>query len=225
MRTKENGEASLKLRSYLLSGSFPFSFIPPVMKYFGLSETPYDFQVIRKNAVISGITFEKIDTPKEKIISVAVTNIFHKLSANTGHVHVLCAYKDDCECIKKDLEKERISVDVMTGDTDEEGKISIVKRWTDGRLKVLITTTSGIVGNESDHANHIIMVHPMYNIASFVQGVGRLRENKRNEKSSVTQIMANDSSYGEMRESSEKKIIKELQNRIVRAAGVDVRQS
>lgn len=63
------------------------------------------------------------------------------------------------------------------------GQDVIAKKWNDNLLRVLISTTLGLVGNECSKTQLVCIVGLMYNIPSIVQSIGRIRPKRRNANS------------------------------------------
>lgn len=59
----------------------------------------------------------------------------------------------------------------------------VAQRWNNDELKVLISTTIGLVGNESTKTQMVCIVGLLYNIPSVIQSIGRIRPMRRNSSS------------------------------------------
>lgn len=64
-----------------------------------------------------------------------------------------------------------------------ERQSEIAKRWNSDLLKVLVSTTIGLVGNESTKTQTVCIVGLLYNIPSIIQSIGRIRPQRRNDDS------------------------------------------
>ncbi|CAJ1963577.1 unnamed protein product [Cylindrotheca closterium] len=99
-----------------------------------------------------------------------------------GHIHVFCWTKRDCakiyDCLLEIVTLNQIGV--VTSDTSEEARQGASKTWFNGGWKILISTTCCLVGNENLNCKTVICFGHMYNLASLIQAMGRLRVNQRN---------------------------------------------
>lgn len=59
----------------------------------------------------------------------------------------------------------------------------MARRWNNNNLKVLISTTIGLVGNESYKTQLLCIVGLMYDLPSMVQALGRIRPSRRTNHS------------------------------------------
>lgn len=56
-----------------------------------------------------------------------------------------------------------------------ENQSMTATKWNDNKLKILISTTVGLVGNESSKTQLVCIVGLLYNIQSIIQSIGRIR--------------------------------------------------
>lgn len=69
---------------------------------------------------------------------------------------------------------------IYSGSEDQE---VVAKRWNNDNLRVLISTTLGLVGNESTKTQYVCIVGILYNLPSVIQSIGRIRPRRRTEES------------------------------------------
>ena len=74
----------------------------------------------------------------------------------------------------------------------------VAKTWNENRLRVLITTTLGLVGNESSRTQMVCIVGMHYNLVSIIQSYGRIRP-KRRSKNSKCLIFTSPNNYGRLK--------------------------
>ena len=67
--------------------------------------------------------------------------------------------------------------------SESENQGTIAKKWNDDKLRILISTTLGLVGNESSKTQLVCIVGLLYNIPSIIQSIGRIRPHRRTERS------------------------------------------
>ena len=85
--------------------------------------------------------------------------------------------------IYKKLQELKIDSEYIYGGSEEQSNIA--SRWNNDKLKVLISTTIGLVGNESSKTQLVCIVGLLYNLPSIVQAMGRIRPHRRNTTSLV----------------------------------------
>ena len=94
------------------------------------------------------------------------------------------------------LQKENVDCAfIYSGSKDQN---MVAKKWNDNTLQVLITTTLGLVGNESSRTQMVCIVGMHYNLPSIVQSYGRIRP-KRRTRNSQCLIFTSTNNYGRLR--------------------------
>lgn len=78
-----------------------------------------------------------------------------------------------------------------------EGQDVVAKRWCNDEIKVLISTTLGLVGNESSKTQLVVIVGMLYNLPSIVQSIGRVRPMRR-KKDSLCCIYTSNNNFNRM---------------------------
>eukprot|EP00956_Cyclotella_meneghiniana_P003811 scaffold4607_cov39-Cyclotella_meneghiniana.AAC.3 len=194
-----NRWASVGVQVVCMSGSFPYTAIPSVMKYLGLSSGDCsDIEIIKSDDLVpSGFSFDVVTCDKSDFISYAVDMTIHKLKNIGGSVQIMCQTTKQCKKIQEylidamKLHDVSYEVDVVMK-LEENAESSNTKKkaekWRDGITNVLITTTAGQVGIESTHARHVIIVDVIYNIIYLLQCIGRIRQEQCDGTASVTQL-------------------------------------
>ena len=206
-----NNWASVGVQVVCLSGSFPSTAIPSVMKYLGLAVEGdggdcSDIEKIQSEHLVpSGFFFDVVNGDKHDLTKHAVEITIHKLKNIGGSVHIMCQTKKQCTDISKLLsaavDNKEVSCQfdvVMSSEENAESSDTKDKaeNWRNGSTKVLITTTAGLVGNESPYARHVIIVGVIYNIINLLQCMGRLRpEQCEDGNASVTQLFENNEDF------------------------------
>ena len=79
------------------------------------------------------------------------------------------------------LTDENISNEFIYSGSTNQSKVAT--NWSGGTLRVLISTTIGLVGNESASTQLVCIVGILYDIPSIVQAIGRIRPRRRNDDS------------------------------------------
>jgi Helicase conserved C-terminal domain/DEAD/DEAH box helicase len=101
-------------------------------------------------------------------------------------VHIICSTKDEAKKITERLSAS-FKVGLVTGDVEPDALDPIAEDWSKGNLEVLVTTTAGLVGNECSQCRHVIICGYIYDLASLVQALGRLREPQRTRIGTISQ--------------------------------------
>lgn len=69
---------------------------------------------------------------------------------------------------------------IYSGSEEQE---VIAKKWNENEIQVLISTSLGLVGNESSKTQLVCIIGLLYNLPSIVQAMGRIRPARRTENS------------------------------------------
>lgn len=100
------------------------------------------------------------------------------------------------ETIYKTLQNQNVSCAyIHSGSSDQN---IVAKMWNDNELRVLITTTLGLVGNESSRTQMVCIVGMHYDLPSIIQAYGRVRP-KRRTKNSKCLIYTAPNNYGRLK--------------------------
>jgi len=174
-----------------LSGSLADKLVPTVHDFLGLRcgggqvntiplgdpvDTGYDMKVILQNNLPSAV-HKMLTLYKDTKRSVA---------------HVICSSRQLAGDVRKLLEGGLVQTDhlcFVTGDSTSKEQASCAKKWASGKARVLISTTSALVGNENAHCRTIIIVGVLFNLSCLLQAIGRLRPSQRDEYASVCVIL------------------------------------
>ena len=101
----------------------------------------------------------------EKMVRLGKKLLVTATKAAAGEIYTVISQLCDCALVTSDLSKE----DTM----------GIATMWEQGKFRVLISTTSGLVGNENGECRHLVVVDYIYNLFNVVQSIGRLRPSQR----------------------------------------------
>lgn len=91
------------------------------------------------------------------------------------------------------LQSKRVDSEYINSGTGNQNLVA--KKWNDDSLRVLITTTLGLVGNESSRTQLVCIVGLLYNLPSIVQAYGRIRPKRRTNYSQCS-IYTMKNNYG-----------------------------
>jgi len=173
-----------------LSGSLPKTTLKTLFSYLNLSndsEASNVYVLQDENLLGNFPSGFKINVSVEKNPRAATTLLVKKLLRQSGRkssVHVIFASKEMAEEQEMDLRKEYL-VGLVCGETDGEEQVRIAGEWREGHLDILLTTTCGVVGNESSRCRHVIVVGYLYDLQQVVQAIGRLRPRQRTNEGTV----------------------------------------
>ncbi len=97
---------------------------------------------------------------------------------------ISCDCLQQGEAIYRNLKTSEYSCEYIY--SGSERQLEIAKMWNSDSLRILISTTIGLVGNESTMTQTVCIVGLLYNLPSIIQSIGRIRAQRRNEKSECT---------------------------------------
>jgi superfamily II DNA helicase RecQ len=106
----------------------------------------------------------------------------------TRSIHVIVSSRAAAEEISTKLETG-ITSRVITSESSRAVIDETAILWKDGFLRVLISTTIGLVGNECRNCRHVVIVGHLYNVMSVVQAIGRLLAHQRLDGASIDMIL------------------------------------
>ena len=175
--------AGLNVPIVFFSGTFQRSFIKTFLKYmFGESDKlMYNFVV---EETIFGDTLMRIEHSSSENYLMACSKMSRKYVKDftDSNVHIIVSTKDEGITIFNELKRKGFSsCEFICSESNNQSEVA--KKWNNDSLKILITTTLGIVGNESSKTGMVCIVGLHYNLASIVQAYGRIRFRRRTKYS------------------------------------------
>jgi superfamily II DNA helicase RecQ len=194
-----NQFATLGCEVTLLSGSCPKQLVMPLMRSLRLLTNEQSESevctVCDDDLIRDGFDFVSVKSTNRTNAQLdALKLVKAALESNKGDVHVICAEKRDAEWL---YEKARrilsgFSSEIVTSETSSVEVDQIAEAWRSFSVRLLITTTCGLVGNENKKARFVFLFQCLYSITNLVQGVGRLRLDQRGDDSIVLHIASED---------------------------------
>lgn len=173
----------------LLSGSLSTEVLKIIAKFLGLTSSTTPIDVISATDLI-GKHFNFEVRTKLRYSFEGVVD-YCKQRMEQCHVHVLCATTAGAKTIYNALGgEENCNVECIIGSDEETKKMEIANKWRNGQIKVLISSTCALVGNENSKCRHIMIVDRIYDLSNLVQAMGRLREEQGGDDSFVTQFLS-----------------------------------
>jgi len=182
----------------LLSGSLIPTMMSMVLKYYNLQNSTEDSASLDltdtehpqpQNLLGPDISLF-IETVQDSIQGTIDLIQRYKREFDDKSVHVICASKDAGIKIYDKLKHDKTAA-IVTGETLSTDRQQVATQWYIGKVTTLITTTCGLVGNESKNLGAVFVVGPIYNLSNLVQAIGRLRPKYRGIHSQVFQIITN----------------------------------
>lgn len=174
--------AQLNIPIALFSGSFQKGFILDFLKYmFGSRDGQmYKFYIDQN------IFGDRLMKMEHIILDNYTTECCNRVikfvaSNNKSNVHIIVSTKNEGSVIYDMLKRKNIRCDYINSDSVDQH--AVAKRWNSNLTQVLITTTLGIVGNESSRTQMVCIVGLLYNLPSILQSYGRIRPRRRNQSS------------------------------------------
>ena len=78
---------------------------------------------------------------------------------------------------------------VLTGDSSTGTKINVAARWRSSDLRVLVSSTCALTGNQCKNCRHVLVAGFIYSLSNLTQAIGRLRPQMRDETAEVVQYV------------------------------------
>ena len=176
--------AALGVPIMSMSGSFPTKFISSYTKYMfnDCSNIPGKMFIDESLFGTQELSLRVIQT--SNYLQATVSCIVDFLGKHSGYnIHVIVSTTDEGHFIRDILEKKHIDVEFIHSGSDDQDQVA--SKWGNNQLKVLISTTLGLVGNESINTQLVCIVGLLYDLLSVIQAMGRIRPNRRNDDSSM----------------------------------------
>ena len=89
---------------------------------------------------------------------------------------------------------------LVTSNISSSEQKEIASRWFNGEIRVLVSTIIALVGNENPKCRVIIVLDLIFNLASLIQALGRLRPTQRDNNARVIQILLSTPKYSSLGE-------------------------
>lgn len=175
----------------LLSGSLSTEVLKILAQFLGLTSSTTPINVISATDLI-GKHFNFEVRTKLRYSFHGVVD-YCKQRMEQCHVHVLCATTAGAKFIYNALGGDaNCNVECIIGSDNETMKMEIADKWRNGQIKVFISSTCALVGNENSKCRHIMIVDRIYDLSNLVQAMGRLREEQGGDDSFVTQFLSDE---------------------------------
>jgi len=100
-----------------------------------------------------------------------------------SNVHIISSTVGEGKALFQKLRDHSLTKNCELIFSGSEDQHIIAKKWSNSEIKILISTTLGLVGNECSNTQMVCIVGMMYNLPSIVQAIGRIRPMRRNDNS------------------------------------------
>ena len=179
--------ASVGVPIVVLSGTIPHKLLEPLCLHLNLVPDQSDMRsidVVRSGDLLGsfpkGFRFKVQVVPHLTETAVhRVREIFDGKVPDFG-IHIICASKQHASDVHRSLQKHSFCNScLVTGDTSAEDLDAAAQLWSRGVSNVLVSTTAGLVGNESRSCRVVLVLGLLYDLMSVVQAMGRLRPLQR----------------------------------------------
>jgi superfamily II DNA helicase RecQ len=188
--------ASLGIPIVTMSATVPRPYLPHLLRYLKMTETidgpMSDVTILDHGGSVTG--YFPLDFRFRLAVSVspndyALVTIRRILRKSQSHsIHVIVASRIAVEEISSKLPTDIVSR-AITSDSSRKEIDETARLWKEGKIQVLISTTIGLVGNESQRCRHVLIVGYIYNLMSVVQAMGRLRMSQRIEGATIDMVV------------------------------------
>lgn len=120
-----------------------------------------------------GIEYNHKTTPKAGVIRDALTGDreYEGGWKDARTVLIYSHYKETQFALKKYLEEKNIDVEVMNGDTSNDDRVEVIRRFQNSEFRVLITNV--MKGLNFGNTNHVVIYSAPGNVNHLVQFEGR----------------------------------------------------
>ena len=177
--------AGLNVPMMVLSGSFQQCFVRNFLYFMFGSEDLSEYNLFIDKKILGNTLLKIGHFPSTDYVDDCCTNVMKYLEDNcTTNVHVIVATIDEGTKVYEKIKKSYSGscAFIYSGSKDQD---VIAQKWKENDIRVLISTTLGLVGNESINTQLVCIVGLLYNIPSIVQSMGRIRPMRRTKHSSV----------------------------------------
>ncbi len=174
----------LNIPMVVYSGSFQTWFVSDFMKYMfgsqdlGMYNLYLDEELFGKKLLkIEHVAcLGYIDKAVDSVVDYVVGN-------EELNVHVIVATVGEGEDMFMKLKNKKSDMESAFIYSGSEGQELVARKWAGNDIRVLISTTLGLVGNESSKTGLVCIVGMLYNLPSIVQSIGRIRPMRRTKNS------------------------------------------
>ena len=134
-----------------------------------------------------GFNFSFIIQITTNVIQHTIDLVVKYTNEHNKSCHVICASKVILRQFEDQM-KDDSTASFVDSDTNSTVRCLIAKEWYSGKVKILFTSTCGLVGNENKAVGAIFIVGKIYSLSNLLQAIGRLRPKYRGNHSIVYQI-------------------------------------
>jgi len=183
-----------------LSGTLPPQLIPVVgacLKLSNDASNASDMTLVAGSDPLGrGFRFSLLRLPQgegwvEQYVRRAMEKLKHFLDRYpTYSAHVICSTIKMAEKLTESLISVKISCSLATSEVPTLKQEETAKQWYGGELRVLVSTTCGLVGNECNSCRLVLCLGNLYNACQLIQAAGRLRTCQRDVASELMVIAA-----------------------------------
>ena len=173
-----------------LSATVPGRLVPSLLRHLGMSTDPSFLDVVMVDChdglghFPSDFRFSISNSPRYPyMVADAIVKL---LDEKEGHaIHVIANSRKVSELLVELLKKKCDSFRYVSAKTPKADMDKVAKDWSNGRFRVLISTTIALVGNENKHCRHVVILGYLFNLTNVIQAMGRLRPSQRTGGASV----------------------------------------
>ena len=181
----------LRVPVLFMSGSIPKTFIDRLGNYLIQQDSRVNEKCFTSNHKV--ITDQKLFG--EVLVSIEVKLVdkghigsscqyaIRKSRNSDTNIHMICStIQEGKECFRL-IEKHESSVSFIYSGSNNHEEVAF--KWKNNQIRILISTTIGIVGNECANTHTVIIVGVLYDLLSIIQAMGRIRPHRRNTSSKL----------------------------------------
>ena len=184
--------AALNIPTVLFTGTIQRSFICDYMNYmFGSKDTGM-YQMFVDSNIFTDIMIKIEHNSSKSYIEKSCNHVVEFASKySSANVHVIVSTVDEGRSVYERLKSiSRYECEFIY--SGSENQDCIARKWNGNEIRILISTTLGLVGNESSKTQMVCLVGLHYNLPSIIQSIGRIRPKTRTRYSLCSIFTSND---------------------------------
>lgn len=176
-----------------LSGSLPIPLVLPLVRYLSLGQDSNltDINDVRQDDLLGKSVRFRVTTNSYPVNCTCASVIMFLREHPGTACHVICSSKNYVSQVRDSLVGRVKSGKVLavTSDSTATEQREIARSWHDAKADVLISSTVALMGNENARCRLVVIVGYLFDFASLLQAIGRLRPGQRTPEAKVLVVL------------------------------------
>lgn len=178
--------SQFKVPVIAMSGTLPNFLFGPTARKLGLTVSADDSKLgvftIRCHDLVGSfpsgfkIDAQQVPSVSDSTFKAASRHLFRHPNDS---VHIFVSTRDEADSLAKRFKDAKMDADVVRRGLPIDQVLEVGERWRAGKLRILVTTSCGLVGIESPSCSMLIVHGYLYSLLQVVQAIGRLRPSHR----------------------------------------------